>query len=132
MKLTIAPASLDEIAPFLLAALRYDTTGGTIGLRDFEKPSVLKFKALDAGGAIIGGYALTVATYAGAKVVWVEGAAGQASGVDFIRSFLPTIEQQARAVGACQLAIVSRRQALIDKMQRLEFARCGTVMRKAL
>lgn len=65
-------------------------------------------------------------------VAWVMAAGGGRPGLDLTATVTPAIEAQARALGAHQLALNTKRRGLIKKMQKQGFALTSATLRKTL
>jgi hypothetical protein len=132
MKYSISIATLDEIKPYVLDALQYDTTAGSVTLDDCDPAANIYYKCTDETGVIVGGYVMSFMRTKKSKVAWIEYAAGKTRGVDFVKTFMPLIELQAKDMGADQVAMVSRRAALINKLHRAGYVDAGLVLRKKI
>lgn len=112
------------------AARRGDTTGGTATLEELCA-GAQAFTAHDEAGRPVLAYVLAVRDHAAARVCWVQAAAGAAEGIDLTAAALPTIERQARTMGAGQVAITTRRRGLIKKLRAQGYTVTGVTLRKA-
>ncbi|MGZ5817896.1 MAG: hypothetical protein ACXWJD_04030 [Burkholderiaceae bacterium] len=126
----IAACTLAEIAPFVEMALKYDTTGGFLSVDDFENRKY--FKVVDAAGAVIGGYVLSITRLKKGCYVWIEIAAGNNRKIDFQMSVLPTIEAYAKSIGAFQIAFVTERKGLMRRMEKDGYREAGRVYSKRI
>ena len=65
-------------------------------------------------------------------VAWIMAAGGGRAGVDLTSTVTPSIEAQARELGARQIAFNTKRRGLVRKMERLGFSITSVTLRKNL
>ncbi len=87
---------------------------------------------VQSGGASVGAYNLQIEDAPGARVAWVTAFGGQLDGVDLTATVEPAIQAQARALGAQQIAMQTKRRGLIRKLQKLGYEVTGVTLRKRL
>lgn len=129
MILDIKQAQYAEIAPFLQAAIEHDTSGGSEGVRDLSDQALL-FKLVNEADQVLGGYSLRLNSHQLRRVCWILAAGGRIRGIDLTKNMLPVVTEQAKAAGASQLAIVTKRSGLVHKLQNLGFVATGIELRK--
>lgn len=125
--ITIRPAGFAEVQPLLaLAKQRGDHTGGTLSIEDACAGAMTW--AVEKNGRVVMAYAMRL----GAGTCWVVAAGGEAPGIDLVRATMPTIERQARAMGAAQLAVTTCRPGLVRKLRAQGFGQSAVTLRKPL
>lgn len=130
--LQVVPATLAHVLPLLVLATgrKADTCGGLATVQDLCKNA--QVFAVKDGGNVVGAYALEVHEFDRGVCLWVQAGAGHLEGIDLTATIHKVIEQQARAIGAKQLGLVTRRPALIKKLQLEGWQIVGTKMIKTL
>lgn len=126
MLATIRKAEFAEARPFLMEAMRHDTTAGACTLE--ELCAGAECFVLEGEGGPVGAYALKV-TEPG-PVVWLMAAGGNVRGIDLTGAIVPAIERQ--AAGADQVAVTTRRRGLVKKLLRQGYQITGITLRKKL
>ena len=111
-------------------APRSDTSAGVVSAEEICRDG--DTYAVEEGGQPVAAYNLQVAEHERGRVAWVMAAGGGRAGVDLTRLVVPAIEAQARALGACQIALNTRRKGLIHKLQKLGFEVTSVTLRKNL
>jgi hypothetical protein len=133
--LTIEHASVADVLDLLNRAgtARADTTGGTASITELcSGPNALAF-AVIADGQRVGAYCVKLVDHETARVAWVQAAGGHLPGADLTAEIIPAIEAQAaQAFGADQVAITTRRRALVAKLLGMGFQVTGITLRKNL
>lgn len=109
------------------AARRGDHTGGALSVEDACAGATI-WAVENAAGGVVMAYAMRVAGGA----CWITAAGGDAPGVDLVRSVLPVMERQARAMGCGQMAVTTKRGGLVRKLQRQGFEQTAVTLRKKL
>lgn len=126
--LTIRPAGFADVHGLLArAAQRGDHTGGALSIEDVCAGSVT-WAVENAAGNVVMAYAMRAAGGA----CWITAAGGDAPGVDLVRSVLPVMERQARAMGCSQMAVTTRRGGLVRKLTKHGFEQTAVTLRKTL
>ena len=126
--LTIRPAGFADVRGLLArAAQRGDHTGGTLSIEDACAGAVT-WAVEDGAGRVVMAYAMRQA----GGVCWIIAAGGDAPGVDLVRSVLPVMERQAKALGCGQLAVTTQRGGLVRKLKKNGFEQTAVTLRKAL
>lgn len=126
--LTIRPAGFAQVRGLLeLAQQRGDHTGGALSIEE-ACHGATTWAVEDGEGRIVMAYAMRAAGGA----CWITAAGGGANGVDLVRSVLPVMERQAKALGCQQMAITTKRRGLMRKLKKQGFAESAVTMRKEL
>lgn len=128
----IAVAAGEEQArPLLEKVGKYDTTAGLLSTDEMLDGSI--YQTLQLGsGEVVGAYALQLSQHQAGSVLWVVAAAANVPGQDLSPSIFGIIEQQARQVGAAQIACTTRRGGLVKKLLGMGFEISGITLRKKL
>lgn len=131
--LTVQPVPVAALLPMLqsLEHDKTDTTHGATSARDVCSGQAQGY-TVNLGGRQVMGYALQFAQCSNKRVCWVMAAVGHEPGRDLTEEVLPVIEQQARAGGAQQIAITTRRRGLAKKICAYGFQESGRTYRKNL
>lgn len=129
--LNLLPASLEEVAPLLDPAQAFDTTAGAASIRELCQGATC-YRVETDQAEVVGAYALRMVRHEAGSVAWIQAGAGTLPAIDLTRSIVPAIEAQARAAGARQLAVTTRRNGLIRKLLRQGFEVSGITLRKNL
>lgn len=125
--LTIRPAGFADVRGLLeRAQQRGDHTGGALSIDDACAGAVT-WAVENAAGVVVMAYAMRAAGGA----CWITAAGGDAPGVDLVRSVLPVMERQARAMGCAQMAVTTRRAGLVRKLKKNGFEQSAVTLRKA-
>lgn len=124
MQANIRKADFAEARPFLVDAMRYDTTDGSCSIEDLCAGSECFLVESDCGP--VGAYALKIC----GPVVWLMAAGGKVRGIDLTAAIVPAIERQ--AAGADQVAITTKRRGLVKKLLRQGYLITGVTLRKKL
>lgn len=126
--LTIRPAGFDDVRALLArAAQRGDHTGGALSIEEACAGSITWAVENQAGQVV-----MAYATRPDRGVCWITAAGGDAPGVDLVRSVLPVMERQARAMDCSQIAVTTRRPGLVRKLKKNGFEQSAVTLRKAL
>lgn len=130
--LIVVPITLAEAMPMLERAgtPRADTTGGTATIAELCQGGAAY--GVKAGGRLVGAYCLKPVDHESARVLWVQAAGGHLPGRDLTAEVVPAMEVQAAQLGADQLAITTRRRALIGKLLDMGWSVSGVTLRKNL
>lgn len=110
----------------------HDTSGGMIGIDDYELGAGVLFE-VEQGGDVLGYYVMTACAFQHAIegcVVWAAAAPGKGA-LHLTEKILPLIEQQVPP-GCSALTIHTRRRGLVKKLARAGFRCDGHIMRKTL
>lgn len=125
--LIVRPARFADVRGMLArAAQRGDHTGGMLSIEDACNGAVTW--AVEDGGKVVMAYAMRAA---GASC-WITAAGGDDPGVDLVRSVLPVMERQAKALGCVDLAVTTKRGGLVRKLKKYGFEQSAVTLRKAL
>lgn len=124
MHATIRKAEFTEARPFLVDAMRFDTTAGACTIEELCAGSECFLLENETGP--VGGYALKVV----GPVVWLMAAGGNLRGIDLTSAIVPAIERQAE--GSDQVAITTKRRGLVKKLLRQGYQITGITLRKKL
>lgn len=130
--LILVPLELAQAMPMLARAgtPRADTTGGTATIAELCQDGAAY--GVKAAGQLVGAYCLKTVDHESARVVWVAAAGGHLPGRDLTAEVIPAMEVQALQLGADQLAITTRRRALIGKLLDMGWSVSGVTLRKNL
>lgn len=132
MELRAFPAAFHDVAELLEPAHSpgCDTSGGMLTLEETCR-NALCFR-VEAGGEVVGAYALQILEHAAGPVAWIKAAGGRLPGGDLTASLLPAIEAQLALYGVRCMAIQTRRLGLVKKLARQGYFSSGVTMRKIL
>jgi hypothetical protein len=128
MEVKAVRVELSEALPYLQKASEHDTSGGLLTIDDICHGAV--FLAIECDGERVGAYALKLVRHTNGAVLWVQSCAANLPGADLTPSIVSIIEQQARQLGAHQIAFATVRRGLVKKMQRLGFGEQSVILRK--
>lgn len=131
--LTVQAVPVARLLPMLQSLERdkTDTTDGATTAQDVCGGRADGY-LVQLDGVPVMGYALQFAQCSKKRVCWVMAASGHAPGRDLTAEVLPLIEQQARAGGAQQIAITTKRRGLAKKICESGFRESGITYRKNL
>ena len=130
MEVKAVRATLAECLPYLEHAAEFDTSGGVITLGDICDGSA--FFLLQADGKTVGGYAVKLARYERASIMWVQSASANLPGAELSPHILSIVEQQARQLGADQIAFATRRRGAVKKLLKAGYGHESVILRKNL
>lgn len=132
MELRSFPAAFEDVADLLEPAHvpGRDTSGGMLTLAEVCQ-GALCFR-VEAGGKVVGAYAVQITHHAAGPVAWIKAAGGRLPGADLTVSLLPAIEAQLALHGVRCMAIKTRRIGLVRKLARLDYFSGGVTMLKIL
>ena len=130
--LKVTPCTVAEVLPYLAQVNRkkVDTSGGLATVQDVCKNA--QAFAVDCEGKRVGAYALEVLEYDRGACLWINTGAGRLDGVDLTVSMANVVETQARAIGAKQIGMITRRRGLVDKLAAQGWEVVGIKMVKKL
>lgn len=130
--LTITTCELPEVLPVLarIGRPKYDTSGGLATVQDVCKAAQI-FK-VEQGGHLVGAYALETLEFDRGVCVWVSAGAGMLEGVDLASTMAGVVETQARAIGAQQVGMITKRRGLIKKLAAQGWTVAGVKMVKKI
>lgn len=132
MELRTFPAAFSDVAELLAPAHApgRDTSAGMLSLEETCRRAMC-FR-VEAGGEVVGAYAVEITLHEAGPVAWIKAAGGRLAGGDLTRSLLPAIEAQLALHGVRCLAVTTRRLGLVKKLAGQGYFSSGVTMRKIL
>lgn len=126
----VSPVDPAQVLEHLGRADCLKSSGGTVTAAEICRAGTT-FK-VQAEGKTIAAYNLQMAWHDNARVAWVMAAGGHNPRIDITATVTPAIEAQARAWGATEVALNTRRPGLIRKMKKQGFVVTSVTMRKKI
>lgn len=130
LDLDVTPCGLDAVLELLQVCTRpkADTCGGLATVGDLCAGGQ-QFIVTNRG-AVVGGYSLIPMQFDRGVCIWIQAGAGHLDGVDLSTLMARTVEAQARDAGARQVAMITKRPALVRRLLRQGWQIAGTKMTK--
>lgn len=120
--------AFSDALPYLEQASEHDTSGGLLTISDICHGAV--FMAIECDGERVGAYALKLVRHELGAVLWVQSCAANLPGADLSPHIVSIVEEQARQLGASQIAFATVRRGLMKKMRKLGFEDESVILRK--
>lgn len=128
--MTLEPISATEAEPLLLRAVTGKAGSDSgVGVRSVMRGAALF--GVRQGGAVVLAVALRRVDGDGGATCWVT-ACGAVEGMGYIDALLPGVEQIAAEMGCVQLAFITARRGLVQKMTRAGYKQTAVIMRRGL